>query len=75
MKKLIIIIFYTITYCFSQTLDDAIKGPIPGMTYTSESGKFNINANFISISDQMFLEFEDGSVEIIPRANLEMILT
>ena len=76
MKKLIIIIFYTITYCFSQTLDDAIKGPIPGMTYTSESGKFNINANFISysiestfddngdeisISDQMFLEFEDGS--------------
>ena len=62
MKKLIIIIFYTITYCFSQTLDDAIKGPIPGMTYTSDLGKFNINANFISYSIES--TFDDNGDEI-----------
>ena len=62
MKKLFIMIFYIITYCFSQSIDNAIKGPIPGMTYTPDVGKFNIN----TISSFTFIEstFDDNGDEI-----------
>ena len=60
MKKLILIICCSITLYYSQTIDDAIKGPISGITYTPDIGKFHIDATLAFLSaESMFDDNED----------------
>ena len=53
MKKVamtLISVFICVNINYSQTIDDLVKGPIPGFTCTPDAGKFGIIAEMSSIS-------------------------
>ena len=56
------ILFFLLNVVFTQTIDSAIKGPIPGFTYRPDVGKFNINANITFSSSES--SYDDNGDEI-----------
>ncbi len=62
MKKVImalISVFVCVNISYSQTIDDLIKGPIPGYTCTPDAGKFGILTEIVSISTKTIFN-KDG---------------
>lgn len=49
----------SLTFGFSQTIDDLIKGPITGFTYVPAVGKFDISGNLVFLSTNSIFD-EDG---------------
>ncbi|MBN1694437.1 transporter [candidate division WOR-3 bacterium] len=63
MKKVImtlVSVFVCLNVSYSQTIDDLVKGPIPGYTCTPDAGKFGILTEMVSISTKTMFD-EDGN--------------
>lgn len=71
-KHLITLVIFLITICFSQTIDDLIKGPITGFTYAPDAGKFDISADMVFLSSNSI--FDDNGDEITYNKLTEGIL-
>ncbi len=62
MKKTqVILSILSLTFGFSQSIDDSIKGPITGFTYVPPVGKFDISANLVAVSTNS--EFDNSGNE------------
>ena len=44
------LILVFVTFCNSQSLDELIRGPLLGFTYTPEVGKFDISASYVNVN-------------------------
>lgn len=45
----VVLILLFVTFCNSQSLDELIRGPLLGFTFTPEVGKFDISASYVSV--------------------------
>jgi len=57
--KIITILFVLFTFCFSQNVEELVRGPITGFTETPRLGKFTISTNLVKGSTTSIFD-EDG---------------
>jgi len=53
------LMFLFVSFCNSQSLDELIRGPLLGFTFTPEVGKFDISASYVTVNANSFFD-NDG---------------
>ena len=60
--KLIVALLVMLTMCYSQSIDDMIKGPLLGFTFVPDVGKFDVSMSYVTQSANS--AFNDKGKEI-----------